>query len=79
MQTKQRISISLPINIVSFVQNTAQKRQKTQSFIFEEAIKILKKVSEENDLKNAYLKESNDDFSDLAISSYYDDFCKNEN
>lgn len=76
MLTKQRVSLSLPIQLVYFVQSTAKKRQKTQSYVFEEALKILQKLLEEKELKDAYLNESSDDFADLAVGSYYEDILK---
>lgn len=81
MQTRQRLSLSLPIELINFIQSFAKWNQRTQSSIIEDALNVYKNIISQKELKNAYIEESKNenDFSDIAMLSYYNDFVKDEN
>ena len=76
MQTRQRLSLSLPIELIWFIQSFAKWNKKTQSSIIEDALNIYKNIINQKELKDAYIEEAKneDDFSDIAMLSYYNDF-----
>lgn len=78
MQTKQRISISLPIELTHFVQSFSKKQQTTQSAVVQQALAILKKIQEEQELKNAYVADQNSDNSDEFVDVFFNDCLKDE-
>jgi hypothetical protein len=77
MQTKQRISLSLPIKLATFVRTYSKNKNKTQSAIIADALKILQRILEEQELKESYLNESDQkDFAELASTTFYHDFLR---
>jgi len=64
------------------IKQYSRQMNKTQSDIVEEALKMLNYFKKKQALKNAYLQANSqdcDDFPELAVSSFYEDFIQNEN
>lgn len=78
MQTKKRISVSLPQNLTNFVQSSSRAQQITQSAVIEKALGILKKLQEQQALKNAYLGDNENNL-DEFVEVFFNDCLNHEN
>jgi len=78
IKNKERISVMLSPSLIEFMKNYSKFNNKTQSDTIAESLKVFRKLIENEELKNAYLNEVkiSDNFENLAVDSFYNDFVK---
>ncbi|MEI7510987.1 MAG: hypothetical protein WCJ84_02395 [Candidatus Peregrinibacteria bacterium] len=71
-----KTSLSFRPSTRDFLTQYAKKKKKSQSDILEEIIIILQTKEQELELQNGYLQEAlqKDDFSEIAVQTFFEDF-----
>ena len=75
---KERISIMLPVPLLRFMKSYSKLNNKTQSDTVSESLEVFRKLIENEELKKAYIGEvrASDNFENLAVDCFYNDFIK---